>query len=367
MQNNGFALTEFVDLADHHDLFELLDNDRVYALSHQGITDGFSSVKAISRSTGIETRRLLQPELSAIDIAVAIAEKLQLTVGFEWSECPAVLLCHSHTNHNSARQLCNQLAEKLNIPSEKFVALNYGCVGFVELLKQAAQRLEDQPDGVHIPLLTVETPEHWHDSSDKAFCGIVSAGATGTTLWRGPGHSLLHVESWTEYIPAERRKPNVPLFWTEQGDMFDFRGQPEHKLVMHMDGESVFLNGVDLMLDACLRSYKQVIEQDERILIAPHQPSGKLLKAMIAAARQIPIEADFLNNLPQYGNSISSTIPTILTRLEEVVETNGHSPANDGDVILLPAAGICMNRLEDVMCIGRAALKWHPGRYLDAS
>ncbi|QDT95164.1 beta-ketoacyl-[acyl-carrier-protein] synthase family protein [Gimesia aquarii] len=363
MQNNGFALTEIVDLADHDDLFELLDNESVYALSHQGITDGFSSVKAISRSTGIETRRLLQPQLSPIDIAAAIAEKLQSTVGFEWADCPAIMLCHSHTNHDSARQLCDELSNILRVPSKKFIALNYGCVGFVELLKRAAELLENLPERVHIPLLTVETPEHWHDSSDKAFCGIVSAGATGTTLWKGPGHSLLHVETSTEYIPAERRKQEVPLFWTEQGDMFDFRGRPEHKLVMHMDGESVFLNGVDLMLEACLKSYEQVAGQADRILIAPHQPSGKLLKAMIAAARQVPITADYLNNLPFYGNSISSTIPTILARLEEVVYANGYAPVNDGDVILLPAAGICMNRLTDSMCIGRAAIQWQPSRY----
>lgn len=363
MQNNGLALTEFVDLADHTDLFELLDNESVYTLSHQGYTEGFSSVRAISRSTGIETRRLLQLDLSPIDIAMAIAEKLQLTVGFDWADCPAILLCHSHTNNMSARQLCDQLAEKLNIPADKFIALNYGCVGFVELLSRATKLLEDQPEGVHIPLLTVETPEHWHDSSDKAFCGIVSAGATGTTLWRGPGHQVLHVETAIEFIPPERRKEDVPLFWTELGDMFDFRGQPEHKLVMHMDGESVFLNGVDLMLEACLKSYQQVADLADRILIAPHQPSGKLLKAMIAAARQVPIEADFLNNLPNYGNSISSTIPTILARLNEVVEENGYSPVEPGALILLPAAGICMDHLTDSMCIGRAALKWQPGAY----
>jgi len=133
--------------------------------------------------------------------------------------------------------------------------------------------------------------------------------------------------------------------------------------VMHMDGESVFLNGVDLMLEACLKSYNEVSGTANRILIAPHQPSGKLLKAMIAAAKQIPISADFLNNLPNYGNSISSTIPTILARLDEVVENNDHAPVSPGDLILLPAAGICMDRLTDSMSIGRAALRWQPGRY----
>lgn len=363
MQINGLALTDIVDLADHADLFELLDNESVYTLSHQGVTAGFSSVKAISRSTGIETRRLLQPDLCPLDIAVAIAEKLQFRVGFDWNDCPAILLCHSHTNNQSARQLCDQLSEKLGVPTERFIPFNYGCVGFVQLLNRAAQLLQELPERVHIPLLTVETPEHWHDSSDKAFCGIVSAGATGTTLWRGPGHELLHVETAVEVIPEERRKPDVPLFWTEQGDMFDFRGQPEHKLVMHMDGESVFLNGVDFMLNACLKSYHEVADEPGRILIAPHQPSGKLLKAMIAAAKQVPIEADFLNNLPNYGNSISSTIPTILARLEQVVSQNGYEPAAPGDLILLPAAGICMDRLTDAMCIGRAAIRWQPGRY----
>ena len=57
------------------------------------------------------------------------------------------------------------------------------------------------------------------------------------------------------------------------------------------------------------------------------------------------------------------TIPTILARLEQVVSQNGYEPAAPGDLILLPAAGICMDRLTDAMCIGRAAIRWQPGRY----
>jgi hypothetical protein len=78
----------------------------------------------------------------------------------------------------------------------------------------------------------------------------------------------------------------ISLFRRETTDGFCFRGQPIHSTVMRMNAEPVFLNGIELML-AGLRTAASSIEvlPGQRVIVVPHQPSGKLLKALVAAAK----------------------------------------------------------------------------------
>jgi 3-oxoacyl-[acyl-carrier-protein] synthase III len=209
----------------------------------------------------------------------------------------------------------------------------------------------------------VETPDDWHDAADKAFCGIVSAAATGTTLWRGPGHTLLHAKTANVQIPQEKRNNGTPLFRPIARSGFDFFGEARFAPVMTMDGPTVFTNGAELMFDACMKSHRDVAHLNRRVLVVPHQPSGKMLRALIATAGQELRNVDFLNNLRNHGNTISSSIPSVLARLADVVAENDCAPVNPGDVIILAVAGICMARPSDHFSKGRAAIIWQPGAY----
>ena len=125
------------------------------------------------------------------------------------------------------------------------------------------------------------------------------------------------------------------------------------------DDIDVFINGVELMLAACMEAYEIAgAAQARRVIGVPHQPSGKLLKTLIAAARKDLPDVEFLNNLPGFGNTLSSTIPTVLSRMEEVTLCNERPTPETGDVLLLPAAGICMERRDDHMTQGYAAISW---------
>ena len=59
-----------------------------------------------------------------------------------------------------------------------------------------------------------------------------------------------------------------------------------------------------------------------------------------------------------FVNTLSSTIPIALSRVEEVADANGCSAPSKGDVVLLTAAGICMTRKPDHMTQGYAAIEW---------
>ncbi len=352
------SLTNFVDVFDRQDLFEILDNQRVLELSQLG-GGGFSEVATLSRATGIQQRRILRPGIAPLDLAVNVCEELRRDCDFSWSDCPAVLLCHSHVDSDRSVNLAAELADHLGLPASRVHGFNLGCAGFLKLMSRGASVAAECGPGRHVPLISVEVPEQWHDAADKAFCGIVAAGATATTIWDGPGHRILGCEAREVPISLDKRFGR-DLFTQDFCEGFDFHGRPQTREVMHMDGEAVFVNGVELMLEAT-RNAAQLAEEHGRgqeVITIPHQPSGKLLRTLIAAGRMEMPDIKFLNNLPDFGNTLSSTIPTVLARIEDVAARNDIPAPKSGDALLLTAAGICMSQRADHMTQGYAAIEW---------
>lgn len=358
----AIGLTALADVFDQSDLFELIDNDAVMTLSSLGGQAGFSSTKAIRKSTGINQRRILRNGAAPIDLALALCGRLEDVTRDPISAYSQVFLCHSHTDPHASERLGRQLESELKLPAGTIQAFNFGCSGFLKLLTEGTLALEQGGEQTKVALLSVETPQFWHDGSDRLFCGIVSAGATAAVLEVGAGLPLLPVRSDDFLVPMERRPNPDPLFRMETGEVFDFRGRLCHKTVMRMNPEPVFLNGIELMLDN-LRSALLSIDRQpgERIIVAPHQPSAKLLKALVAAAQQEFPDVEFLNNLELYGNMISSSVPTLVSRLSEVMHRNGLAPIAEGDHLVLLAAGICMTEIENHMSAGHACLRWQDG------
>ncbi len=359
---NALGLSVVVDIFDQEDLFETLDNQQVLKLSQLGGNAGFSGTKSIFRSTGISQRRLMKGSTAPIDLALRIARKLEQAANCSLSDFDHILLCHSHVDPNACVELAAQLSQRLSIDSHAITPFNHGCAGFLKLMTEASLLLEDARPDSRIALISVETPELWHDAADRLFCGIVSAGATAGVVEVAGGLPLNSIQSEDFRITSERRPNPDPLFRKDTTDVFDFHGNPCHRQVMRMNAEPVFLNGIELMLDN-LRAALLSIEHSpgQRVVVAPHQPSGKLLKALIAAAKTEFPEIEFLNNLEFYGNTISSSVPTLVSRLDEVMARNELAPLRNGDHLILLAAGICMNEISDHMSAGHACLRWQSG------
>ncbi|MBX3436129.1 MAG: hypothetical protein KF861_01470 [Planctomycetaceae bacterium] len=353
----GLSLTDVVDVADSEELFEIVDNERVLALSHLGSGTGFRNEDAIIKSTGVRERRMLRLGMTTFDVALAVAKRLQFEVGFDWNDCPAIGLCHTHTDDQNAAELARDLCDALDIRKPELFVINYGCTGYLKLLRHAAGLLDQESAEGAIPLLTVETPQDWHDAADRSFCGIISSGATGSVLSRGAGHHLKQVAAQTVEVP-ESARDGRPLFWTETGEYPEFNGGYRTRQVMRMNGEAVFVNGVELMLDAVRRAMSELDVTGRRVLVVPHQPSGKMLRALFAVLKAEFPDAVYLNNLERYANSISSTIPTVLAHLDEVLAEQQQPPARPGDLIVLPAAGICVAAKASCLAQGWAVLEW---------
>jgi 3-oxoacyl-[acyl-carrier-protein] synthase III len=355
------GISAIADVYDQHDLFDVLEDEDVLGLSRLGGAAGFPGLPSIRKSTGIRTRRILREGVSVADLAIRLCERLERDSHVDLRDCHSILLCHSHTDGNACHELARAIELVLGLPDGLITPSNYGCTGFLKLLQDASIDSENIPHGARIAVLSIETPEFWHDASDRLFCGLVSAGAIGAILEHGGRLPLDQVAADDFYIPPDRRPNPNPLFRKDDSDVFTFRGQACRRTVMRMNAESVFINAIELMLSnlrAALDSFD--LQKGERVVVVPHQPSAKLLKALVATGHSEFPDVEFLNNLSGYGNVISASVPTVLSRLDEVLEQNGRSPLADGDHLVLLAAGICMEDISDKMSAGFAHIRWAP-------
>ena len=355
------GISAIADVFDQRDLFDLLDDNAVLGLSRLGGTAGFSSLSSIRKSTGIRTRRILRAGITVTDMAIRLCERLEDTARIDLRDCHSILMCHSHTDHNACRRLARSIESRLALPTGLVTPFNYGCTGFLKLLQEASVDFEVVPPGGRIAVMAIESPEFWHDGSDRLFCGLVSAGATGVIIEQGGLLPLDHIAADDFYIPPDRRPNPDPLFRTDDSEVFTFRGQQCRRTVMRMNAESVFVNAIELMLSnlrAAMDSFER--QPGERVIVIPHQPSAKLLKALVAIGQSEFPQVEFLNNLWDYGNIISASVPTVLSRLDEVLELNGRAPLNAGDHLILVAAGICMTDIAEKMSAGYAHIRWAP-------
>ncbi len=353
------GLSCFVDVFDRVDLFDRIDNQTVVSLSCLGEKSGFSSVDSVQKSTGISLRRMLKSGVTPAQLATAVFDKLCRVSDYAPADFSVILLCHSGVNDEGAEQLAAILERHYRLSPQTVRPYNFGCSGFLKLLQEGTLLLADRRSVKRIALLNVETPETWHDGSDRLFCGIVSAGATGVVLERNAGLPISVIRADDFAISPSLRPNPDPLFRKETGQVYSFRGEAVSRTVMRMNAETVFLNGIELMLNNLRSAVASIdLRPGQRVIVIPHQPSGKLLKALIAAARLEYPDFEFLNNLIDFGNTISAAVPTIMARLPQVLEQNGREPIRDGDLIILLAAGICMHEIADHMSAGHACLEW---------
>lgn len=351
-------LDHVVDVFSETHLFRQLNTDDILHLSRLGGQTGFSSAASLRRSTGIETRRILAPGRTATDIAELTARRLFRTSGLSPTGICHVLVCHSHADTEACSTVASQLADRLGLPRSRVSGFNFGCAGFLKLMYEGARLLES-PTTERVALISAETPETWHDASDRLFCGIVSAGGTAALMNRETGFRIGCLASADTLIPTSERPNADPLFFVEDTDGYAFDGQSiTHRPVMRMNPEAVFVCGIELML-AELRAAMNSLQPAStggRTIVVPHQPSGKLLRALAAAGSQEFPQVEFLDNLRDYGNTISSSVPTILSRLPDVLEANNRPPLQPDDCLILLAAGICMQQKADAMSAGHAII-----------
>jgi len=367
------SFSDFVDLTGSPS-FGLLDNHRIAELTGM-------KLNRIWKSTRTRSRYILRKGLEPFDIAKEVAEKLFKRIGISdpSTQCrgPAVLHTNFYPEGSHAQKIAEQLATQFGMDPRGAFGISYGCTGFIEIVSEAQKRLgEDLKQGEHIPVINVETPDRMLDAHDDQATPIFAAGATGTTLWKGPGHELLFAETDT-VDPTADNPDQKDIFRIQREEVEDFFGSRSMKHIFRMEGELAFENGRDIMIAATRESLKRVMENERfhrkpHVIVVPHQANMRMIDQMALTRDELEKEFEkyklrsvtYAKGMEGMGNTISCTIPSTLARLYEVLQ-NSRQP-EDGDIILTPAAGICVENPGHKMSKGWGAMVWHPDAYRDA-
>lgn len=346
------SFTDFVDLTGS-DSFELVDNARIAALT------GLEEAR-LFKSTQMRQRPILRKEKENIDIAVEVTEKLFDRLGISGEDAEGLALCHTAFSEEDSQALAEELAQRVGITRGKIFGIPYGCTGFVKTVEMAAKQAQELSKGKHVPLVTIETPERHIDTRDRFASPIFAAGAAATSLWKGPGHTLLHAEN--------RDRKDLPkgiggkvnyVFRVEEADAKDFYGEQTRKNVFRMNGDAAFQNGQALIEESTRISLSKVMtlkQEGRKVFAVPHQPNVRIIRALDQVIGP-EIDVKFVEGMEGMGNSISCTIPSVLSRMEKLL---GEKGPRAGDIILFPAAGICMKNPETHMSQGEGAMLWNP-------
>lgn len=359
----GFCISKVVDLADRDDLFEHLPNERIAELSRSSGQPGFRDAAHVLRAAGIRSRRILRPDVTPVDLAIHLLQDLTTAAEPLTDNC-VILLAHSHAIPAAASDLAGQLARQLQLPQNQVLGFNPGCTGFLMLLRHAQQLLNQPASPSRVILLHVETPETWHCAADRQFCGLVGAAATGCVVQLSVGPlEILQLSTDSRPITPSAQVAPGPLFHAEHNQCVSFRGEHQQQTVMRMHGEAVYLHGIQRLLTelhaaAAARSALPASRPATTPpVIVAHQPGGKLLRAFQAAVRTEYPAWPVLANLLEQGNTISATIPAQLARLQQLLAEQTTVPYRPGQLLILLAAGIDMQRPADHLRGGWAIVR----------
>ncbi len=357
------SLTDFIDLQGS-DSLELLSNDRIAELTKL-------DADRVWKSTRVRQRFILRQGKEPLDLAHEVLDRFLEKTQLGERDIEALALVHTDYNAGIHDEIGESIASRIGIDRDHVRSMSLGCVGFVKVLEYASSIAHTLSDEKHCLILNVETPDRYIDARDSRAAPIFAAGATATSLWNGPGHSLLFAESRDITPPENPKKEDLFSFVDTEAE--DFFGQRSMRTIVRMNGDLAYVNGSALIEKATRESLERVMSNEARrgrgVTVVPHQANAKMIRAFQATVSEtlrserpewnIP-RLNFVNGMEGMSNVISCTIPSVLARLHKI---DGVVPPQDGDIVLTPAAGICMENPGSKMSMGIGALEWHPDAY----
>ena len=287
---------------------------------------------------GVQSRHIVNPQLTASDIAVESA----LTFFKEHNISPAdidfLLFCAQEFDYYGPTSAC-VMHEKLGLP-KSCGALDYnlGCSGFVYGLSLAKGLIESV--GMRNVLLitssTLTKKFHKKDKSsrfvfgDGAACTLISARESN----EGIGQFVFGTDGkGANKIIVKDGGARHPLSETSFIDSTDEYGNTTNPASYYMDGPGVFIFGlktVPPMVTALLEKENKTMEDID--LFVFHQ-ANLFLVDKLAKKLSIP-EAKLFNYMKDVGNTVSSSIPIALS---EAIKSGR---ARAGQTVLVAGFGV---------------------------
>jgi len=277
--------------------------------------------------TGIRTRRIVDGDQAASDLAVPAAEAALRDAGIS-AEDLDLIICGTTTPDMIFPATACIVQERIGAARAGAFDLLAACSSFVYGVVTAAQMIEA---GLvkHVLVLGAETLTRLADWSDRTTSVLIGDGAGAVVM--GPssgGGGVLSTVVGSDGSAADILKlpsggSRVPM--TEEAV-----AQGLHR--GRMDGQSVFKLAVRIVPETILEVVRKAgFSLDDISLVVPHQANQRITEA-VARATNLPLER-FVSTIEAYGNTSSASVPISLW------EARSDGRIKDGDHLVLIGFG----------------------------
>lgn len=271
-------------------------------------------MREIEDKTGIRSRYIAAPNETASDLAAVACEKLFEEHEIDRQTIDFVLLCTQTPDYPLPTTAC-LLQSRLGL-RESCGALdfNLGCSGFVYGLA-IADGLIRAGVARRILLLTAETYSKYIDADDRSLRTIFGDAAAATLVQASPQQSLTGFQFGTDGSGADT------LLVSDGGsrlpaDALKPRHRKRWKSRLYMDGPSLLsftIVAVPKLIEQVLELARLSADQIELYLL--HQATRKMLEQL--QTRLVLDETRLPIMLENYGNTVSSTLPILISDLRQ--------------------------------------------------
>lgn len=271
-------------------------------------------IPLIEEKTGIRSRYIAAPGETAADLGVQACEKLFREHNIDRQSIDFILLCTQTPDYPLPTTAC-LLQQRLGLRTNcGAIDFNLGCSGFVYGLA-LAEGLVQAGAAKRILLVTAETYSKYIDAEDRSLRTIFGDAAAATLVTASETRSLEAFQFGTDGSGAD-------TLLVEDGgarpsdDAIKPRHRKRWKSRLYMDGPSLMsftVVAVPKLIEEILELAR--LSMDDIDLFLLHQATHKMLAQMQArlgvSDERLPIR------LAHCGNTVSSTLPILITQLRE--------------------------------------------------
>ena len=277
------------------------------------------TVEKIAEKVGVNSRRIVSDNETAVDLGVKAAEKLFVeNQNIKKEDIDFVILCTQSPDYFLPTSACI-IQEKLGL-STKCGAFdfNLGCSGYIYGLA-IAKGLVTANIAKNVLLITAETySKHLHPK-DKGNRTIFGDGATAT---------LISTEGWGKIedfkLGSDGRGAENLIVKTggmrnpeKKNDLtFDENGNPISSDFLYMNGSKIFTftqKNVPIVVKETLEKNKMTMDNINLVIF--HQANSFMLE-FLRNKMKIPAEKFFIN-MAEIGNTVSNSIPIALKEAQD--------------------------------------------------
>lgn len=283
------------------------------------------SVDKIASKVGINQRHVVTEDETSADLATKAAEKLFAENNVDKDTIDFILFCTQSPDYflpTSACVIQNRLGLQTSCGALDF---NLGCSGYVYGLS-LAKGLIFAGIAKNVLLLTGETYSKFIHPKDKGNRTIFGDAGSASLISTEGFAEIGHFELGTDGKGANNLmvKSGGMRYWEATNDMtFDENGNPISSDHLYMNGAEIFNFTIEAVPQLVRNTLiKNNLELSDIHLCAFHQANKYMLNFL---RKKLKIEEEkFYYYMSEVGNTVSSTIPIVLTEAKKEERLKGN-------------------------------------------